>query len=166
MNGLETWLGRFVSATKHSGIFGFLLVIDWLLLPTAFVTIWHPEDAVGFQLWLQGFAVPHYMSQQALRAGFGAAVFVFGVLCLGQYNILQMIYRRAGTFVHFGPAAAILIGVIANGCWWLKTGFWDFWGAIAGLSPAFAAVVSQVICERAAGNMVFGDTRPHYEGGF
>jgi hypothetical protein len=166
MNGLESWFPRFVSATKNSGIFGILLLIDWVLLPTAFVTVWHPEDAVGFQLWLQGFAVPHYMSAQALRAGFGAAIFIFGVLCLGQYNILQMIYRRSGTFVHFGPAAAVLIGVIANGCWWYKTGYWDLGGAMAGLSPAFVAVVAQVICERAAGNMVFGDTRPHYEEGY
>jgi hypothetical protein len=37
---------------------------------------------------------------------------------------------------------------------------------MAGLSPAFVAVVAQVICERAAGNMVFGDTRPHYEEGY
>jgi hypothetical protein len=166
MNKIGNYLGGLSVAAQESGIFGILLIVVWLAYPTAFVTVWHPEDAVGFQLWLQGFAVPHFMSRQALLAGEGAAVVALAVLSLAQYNIIQMIYRRCGFYVRLWPLAAFLVGFVANGIWFWRTGYFDFWGAMAGLSPVVAAIVSHGICERGAGNFVFGSDKPQYEGGF
>ena len=50
------YLGGLLEAWNVSGILGYLLVLTWLLFPVAVVTAYHPSDAVGFQLWLQGFA--------------------------------------------------------------------------------------------------------------
>jgi hypothetical protein len=165
MNGLGNYLGGLRGAWASSGMFGYLLVGVWLLYPTAFVTVWHPSDAVGFQLWLQGFAVPRYMTPRALYAGEAAALVALGMLSLAQYNIIQVIYSRAGFFVQLWPLATFLVGGIANGVWWLRTGHFDPEGALAGLMPLVAAVVSHGICERGAGNFVFGSDKPEFQGG-
>jgi hypothetical protein len=167
MKGVDRYLGGLYEAWTVSGIYGYLLVGVWLLYPVAVVTVFHPSDAVGFQLWLQGFAVPHSMTSRALNAGEGVALLSLVVLSLFQFGVITLIYRRAQFFVQFWPLALFLIGGIANGAWWYKTGYFDPEGALAGLTPLVAAVVCHGVCERLGGEFVFGPGRkPQYEPGF
>jgi hypothetical protein len=163
---IAKYLGGLQETWSVSGILGYLLVATWLLFPVAVVTVYHPSDAVGFQLWLQGFAVPNSMTKTALNAGFLAALFFVAVLGLVQYQLIVLIYRRAQFVVHFWPLALFLVGGIANGLWWLKTGYFDPAGAMAGLSPVLAAVICHGVCEKLGAEFVFGKDKPQYEGGY
>jgi hypothetical protein len=152
------------AAWLESGIFGYLLVMVWLLYPAAVVTVFHPADAVGFQAWLQGVAIPHFMTSRMLYAGEAVALLSLAVLSLFQVGLVVLIYRRAQFFVQLWPLAVFLVGGIANGIWWLRTGYFDPAGALAGLTPLVAAVVCHGVCERLGGNFVFGPgAKPHYE---
>jgi hypothetical protein len=165
MNGLDRYLGGLYEAWIASGIFGYLLVPVWLLFPVAFVTVLHPSDAVGFQLWLQGFVVPHFMSDRALYAGEGVALAALAALSLLQLVIVTLIYRRAQFFVQLWPLALFLVGVVANGIWWMRTGYFDPSGALAGLMPVFAAIACHAVCERLGAEFVFGPgAKPQYQG--
>jgi hypothetical protein len=164
MNAIDRYGKALWVTWAYSGILGWLLVMVWLLYPVAVVTVFHPSDAVGFQLWLQGFVVPHVMTSRALYAGEAAAVLALAMLSLIQLVIVTLIYRRSGYRVHLWPLAVVLVGGIANGIWWWRTGYWDFWGAMAGLSPVLAALVCHGVCERLGARFVFGPgAKPHYE---
>src|SRR5271170_1296398 len=58
MNALARYLGGLLEAWQVSGVLGYLLIGVWLLYPVAIATVFHPADAVGFQAWLQGAAIP------------------------------------------------------------------------------------------------------------
>jgi hypothetical protein len=167
MNGVDRYLGGLYEAWMVSGVLGYLLVLVWLLYPVAVVTVFHPSDAVGFQLWLQGFSVPHSMSSRALNAGEGTALLALAVLSLLQLGIVTLIYRRAQFFVQLWPLALFLVGGIANGIWWMRTGYFDPAGALAGLMPLVAAVACHGVCERLGANFVFGPgPKPQFEPGY
>jgi hypothetical protein len=167
MNGLDKYLGGLYAAWVMSGVLGYLLVLGWLLYPVAFVTVLHPSDAVGFQLWLQGFVVPHFMSHRALYAGEGAALAALAALSLLQLVIVTLIYRCSGFFVQLWPLALFLVGFIANAVWWARTGYFDPVGALAGLMPVVAAVACHAVCERLGARFVFGPgAKPQYQGGY
>jgi hypothetical protein len=166
MSAIEEYLGNLYQTWLASGVLGYLLVAVWLLYPVSVVTVFHPSDAVGFQLWLQGYAVPHFMNTRALNAGEFVAVLALAALSLLQLGIVTLIYRKAQTRVHLWPLATFLVGGIANGVWWLKTGYFDPAGAMAGLSPLVTAVVCHGVCERLGANFVFGPNRPQHGGAF
>jgi hypothetical protein len=163
MNAVARYLGGLHEAWRVSGVLGYLLVAVWLSYPVAVVTVFHPSDAVGFQLWLQGFAVPSAMTDQALNAGLAVAVVALATLSLFQWVIVTLIYRRARFFVRLAPLALFLVGGIANGIWWLAKGYFDPIGAMAGLMPALAAIVCQGVCEHLGANFVFGPDRPPFD---
>ena len=163
---MARWCGGMVEVLNTCPLLCFLLMANSLLIPIAFATCWHPSDAVGFQLWLQGFAVPRYMTHTALNAGFGAAVLALAVLGLVHYQLVVFIYRRAGFFVQLWPLALFLVGGVANGLWWLKTGYFDPEGAMAGLSPVLITIACHGVCERLGGEFVFGPNKPQYDGGY
>ena len=156
MNGIDDYLEGLCAAWLEGGIFSYLLVAVWLLVPVAFVTVVHPSDAVGFQLWLQGFVVPSFMSSRALNAGEGVALVALTMLFLLQLGIVTLIYRRAQFFVQLWPLAGILVAIIGNGAWWIAKGYFDPMGALAGCMPLVAAVAAHAICEQLGGNFVFG----------
>jgi hypothetical protein len=164
MNG--NYFGNLYETAVASGIWGVLLAVTWLLFPVAVVTIWHPEDAVNLQLWLQGFVIQHIFSRQAMNAGLGAAVLAVAVLFLCQLVLVTLIYRRSGRPFKLWPLSLVLVGVIANGIWWLKYGYFDFTGAMAGLSPVFATIACHSVCEKLGSDFVFGKDGQEYEGGF
>src|SRR5579872_988242 len=107
---IARWLGGMVEVVNTCPTLCSLLMVNSLLIPVAFATVWHPSDAVGFQLWFQGFAVPRYMTHTALNAGEGAALLALAVLGLVHYQLVVFIYRRVGFFVQFWPAALCLVG--------------------------------------------------------
>jgi hypothetical protein len=164
-NPIARYLGHLLDAWQASGVLGYLLVLVWLLYPVSVVTVFHPSDAVGFQLWLQGYAIPHLMNTRALNAGEFVAVLALVALSLLQLGIVTLIYRRTQELVHFWPLATFLVGGIANSIWWLKTGYFDPAGAMAGLTPLVAAVVCHGVCERLGASFVFGTNRPQQHGG-
>lgn len=157
------YFGGLYEAWQASGVLGYLLVAIWLLYPVSVVTVFHPSDAVGFQLWLQGFVVPSAMTDQALNAGLAVAVLALATLSLFQWVVVTLIYRRAQFYVRLWPLAAFLVGGIANGIWWLEKGYFDPWGAMAGLTPLIAAIVCHGVCERLGGDFVFGPDKPQFE---
>jgi hypothetical protein len=165
--GVRNQLRDLHAAWLESGIYGYLLVAVWLLYPVAVVTVFHPADAVGFQAWLQGVAIPRIVTKRMLNVGAGEAVLALTVLSLLQLGLVTLIYRRAQFFVQLWPLAVVLVGGIANGAWWLKTGYFDPWGAMAGLTPVFAAIGCHALCERLGGNFVFGPgKKPSFDDGF
>jgi hypothetical protein len=162
----DRYLRALHAAWLESGILGYLLMMVWLLYPVAVVTVFHPADAVGFQAWLQGVAIPRFMTSRMLYAGEAAALLALAVLSLFQLGLIVLIYRRAQFFVQLWPLAVCLVGGLANGIWWLRTGYFDPMGALAGLTPLVAAVVCHGVCERLGGNFVFGPgEKPHFEDG-
>jgi hypothetical protein len=161
------YLGGLYEAWQASGIFGYLLVVVWLLYPVAVVTVFHPSDAVGFQAWLQGVPIPQMMTNRMVNVGQGEAVLALAALSLLQLGIVTLVYRRAGFFVQLWPLATFLVGGIANGIWYWRTGYFDPGGAMAGLSPVVAAVVCHGICERLGAQFVFGPgSKPQHQGGY
>ncbi len=167
MNAIARYLGGLLEAWQVSGLFGWLLVLVWLVYPVSVATVMHPADAVGFQAWLEGLAIPRFMTQRMLMAGEGTAILSLAALSLLQVGLVTLIYRRAQFFVQLWPLATFLIGVIANGIWWLRTGYFDPGGAVAGLMPLVWMVACHGICERLGGNFVFGPgPKPQYEPGY
>jgi hypothetical protein len=167
MRALDDYLEGLHAAWLESSIFGYLLVLVWLLYPVAVVTVFHPADAVGFQAWMQGIAIPHYMTSRMLNAGEAVALLALAMLSLLQLGLVVLIYRRAQFYVQLWPLAVLLVGGIANGIWWLRTGYFDPAGAMAGLTPLVAAVVCHGICERLGGDFVFGrGEKPSYREGW
>ncbi len=167
MNAIARYLGGLQEAWQESGVFGWLLVGVWMLYPVAVVTAYHPGDAVGFQAWLQGLAIPDFASNRMLVTGEVVALLSLAALSLFQFGVIVLIYRRAQFFVQLWPLGAVLLGVIGNGVWWMWKGYFDPFGALAGLTPVVAAVVCQGVCEQLGANFVFGPgAKPQYEPGF
>jgi hypothetical protein len=150
------YLGRLYATCEISGGLKYVLVIIWLLYPVSIATILHPTDAAGFQAWLQGLDIPRYVSQRAVDAGFLEALIVLCILFLFHLVIVTLIYRRTQIMVHFWPLALILVGVIANGIWWLVKGHFDPAGAMTGLGPVALAIGAHGVAERLGADFVFG----------
>jgi hypothetical protein len=167
MNALARYLGGLLEAWQASGVFGYLMVAVWLLYPVAVATVFHPADAVGFQAWLQGAAIPRWVTDRMLIAGEFSALMALVALSLLQLGLITMIYRRSQFFVQLWPLALFLVGGIANGIWYFRTGYFDLGGAMAGLSPIVATVACHGICERLGANFCFGPgPKPQFDPGF
>jgi hypothetical protein len=159
------YIGGVIETWQVSGGLKYLLVILWLLYPTAIVTVFHPADAIGFEHWLEGLPIPREVFPQTLVAGGLWAVAMLFVLSVFQFVVILLIYRRTGFFVRLWPLALILTGGIANGIWWLAKGYFDPWGAMAGLTPVVATIGCFGVCEQLGAAFVFGPgPKPHYEG--
>jgi hypothetical protein len=164
-------LGRFIgrhfgapfAMLARAGVLTWILVAIWLMYPFAVQTVIHPGDAVGFQ-WIQGFQVSRYLTSQALVAGEITALIVLAGLSLLQLGVLVLIYRRVQFAFSIWLLALLLIGFVANGIWWLRTGYFDLAGALAGLTPLVLVVGCEAACEKLGMDFVFGKgQRPHYE---
>jgi hypothetical protein len=167
MTGLGHFIGRHLGAPfamlSRAGVLGWILVAIWVLYPFAVQTVIHPSDAVGFQAWIQGLPVSQYVTQRALIAGAVTAVLFLGALSLLQLGVLVLIYRRVQFSFSIWLLALLLIGGVANGIWWLETGYFDVAGALAGLTPLALVVACEAVCERLGQDFVFGKgIRPHY----
>ena len=159
---MGNYFGRLYATWEISGALGYLLVIIWLLYPVSIATFLHPTDDVGFQAWLQGLDIPRYVSQRAVDAGFLEALLALCILFLFHLVIVTLIYRRTQIMVHFWPLALILVGIIANGIWWLVKGYFDPAGAMTGLGPVALAIGAHGVAERLGADFVFGkEARAH-----
>jgi hypothetical protein len=165
-------LGRFIgqhfgapfAALARAGVLGWILIAIWLMYPFAVQTVIHPGDTVGFQQWIQGFEVSRYLTSQALVAGEVTALIVLGALSLLQLGVVVLIYRRVQFAFSSWLVALLLIGVVANAIWWMRTGYFDLAGALAGLTPLVLVVGCEAACEKLGMDFVFGKgQRPHYE---
>jgi hypothetical protein len=140
-------LGAPFAMLARAGVLGWILVAIWLMYPFAVQTVIHPGDAVGFQQWIQGFAL-----------------IVLAGLSLLQLGVLVLIYRRVQFAFSIWLLALLLIGGIANMIWWMRTGYFDLAGALAGLTPLALVVGCEAACEKLGMDFVFGKgRRPHYE---
>jgi hypothetical protein len=159
----ESWGERFgrhflapFMMLRDAGILSLLLVIIWFLYPFALQTVIHPSDAIGFQEWLQGLPISDYITHQAKMYGLASALFVLAFLCLTHFLVLLLIYRRIQYAVSIWLMAALLIGGIANGIWYLKTGHFDLQGALAGLSPVAVIIGCEMVFEKLGQDFMFG----------
>jgi hypothetical protein len=167
MRGLSHFIGRHVGAPfvmlKEGGVLSWILVAIWALYPFVIQTLIHPTDAVGFQAWIQGLPISHYVTARAIFAGEITTFLVLVTLSLLQLGVLVLLYRRLQFAFSVWLLALILIGGIANGIWWLRTGYFDLQGALAGLTPLVLVVACEFVCERLGQDFVFGKgQRPHY----
>ena len=133
-----------------------MLVATWFLFPFAAMSLIFPSDVVEFQDWMQGQPIRRYFTSQALTSGFVTALVVLAVMGIVQLNLTTLIYRKVQRFATFWPLAIVLIGFVANGIWWLRTGYFDPLGAMIGFTPFLSAVLWQMVCEKLGGRFVFG----------
>jgi hypothetical protein len=169
MKGISFFLGRYVWAPidmlQKGGVLSLVLVTIWVLYPFVLQTLIHPTDAVGFQAWVQGLPISRYVSRQAIFAGEITTLIVLVALGLLQLGVVVLLYRRLGYRFSVWPLALVLIGGVANGIWWWRTGYLDLRGASAGLSPLVLAAVCQGACEKLGQEFVFGkNARPSMSG--
>ena len=167
MESLGDWFGRhFVAPFKmfgEAGFLGLILVFLWLMYPFALQTVLHPSDAVGFQAYIQGLPISQYISQRAMLSGLALAVIALGCLSLVHFVVLLLIYRRVQYAFSCWFVALLLIGGVANGLWYLRTGYFDLLGALAGLTPLCLMVGLEGVFERLGQDFVFGkNQRPSY----
>ena len=167
MGNIAHFVGRHIGAPFHmlrnGGVLSFLLVVIWFLYPFVVQTLIHPTDAVGFQAWIQGLPISRMVSAQSVFAGAITTFIVLVALSLLQLGVLVLLYRRLQYSFSVWFLALLLIGVFANGLWWLRTGYFDLAGALAGLTPLVIVVVCEGVCEKLGQDFVFGkDVRPHY----
>ena len=171
MFGIGRFFGTHVGAplamVREGGFLTFMLITIWVAYPFALQTVIHPTDAVGFQAWVQGLPISHYVSAQAVIAGEITAIIVLVALSLLHLGVLVLLYRRLQYAFSTWLLALVLIGGVANGIWWLSTGYFDLHGALAGLSPVGIIIVCQGVCERLGQDFVFGkNVRPARRGAF
>jgi hypothetical protein len=160
MNNFGAFVARFTAAPfvalQRSGPLGWVLGTIWVLYPFAIQTVIHPSDAVGFQAWIQGLPVAEFVSRQARATGLIIAVLVFVVLSLLHFGTLLLIYRRVQFVFSMWPLGLLLIGFVANSLWWLRTGYFDLTGCLAGLAPLGIIVVCEIVFEHLGTDFVFG----------
>ena len=168
MESMGAWFGRHFVAPfamfRDAGGLGLILIFLWLMYPFAIQTVLHPSDAVGFQAYIQGLPIARYISNRAMLSGLALAVIALGCLSLVHFVVLLLIYRRVQYAFSCWFVALILIGVVANGLWFLQTGYFDLLGALAGLTPLCLMVALEGVFERLGQDFVFGkDQRPAFQ---
>jgi hypothetical protein len=156
MQQLGNAIGGFVSAFAKCPVLTTLLVITWFVFPFAAACLLFPSDIIGFQDWMQGVPVRRYFTQQSLQAGFLTALAVIALMAIIQLNLTTLIYRKVNRFATFWPFAILLIAGVANGIWWLRTGYFDVTGALIGCTPFLTTIAWQMVCEKLGGRFVFG----------
>jgi len=162
MEALGKYCGDLQIACGRAKLLVSVLVAGWLLFPVAVVTMFYPTDAIGFQHWMEHDAVPRFYTWHMATVGFfEAAAATFIGLSPAMFLATVLFFRRAKFFVKLWPVPGVLVGVIANGFWWLDTGFFDRPGALAGLASLVLMVICEAICEHLGADFVFGkDNRP------
>jgi hypothetical protein len=149
-------IGGFVSALKICPVLMAMLVVTWFVFPFTASSLVFPSDVIGFQDWMQGQPVRRFFTAQSLQAGFLGALVVIALMCIIQLNLTTLIYRKVNKFATFWPFAILLIAGVANGIWWLRTGYFDLTGALIGCTPFVSTVAWQMVCEKLGGRFVFG----------
>jgi hypothetical protein len=167
MGGMGNFIGRhFVapfSALSEALPLAAVLIVILLMYPFAIQTMFHPEDAVGFQQWIQGLPVSHYITSQAKAWGFMTAMFALAFLLAVHFIVLLLIYRQTQKAFSSWVVALLIVGGLANGVWWLRTGYFDAWGAMAGLSPILLVIAIEAVMEKLGKDFIFGKgNRPDY----
>jgi hypothetical protein len=168
MESIGAWFGRHFVAPftmfRDAGFLGLILACLWLMYPFAMQTVIHPSDAVGFQAYIQGLPISQYVTQRALLGGLALAVIALGCISLMHFVVLLLIYRRVQYAFSCWFVALVLIGGVANGLWYLRTGYFDLLGALAGLTPLVLMVGLEGVFERLGQDFVFGKgERPYYQ---
>jgi hypothetical protein len=141
---------------SDAGFLSVILVVIWLTYPVAFQTVLHPSDAVNFQNYIRGLPIVHYMTAATLAGGLFIAISALAVLSLIHIGVLVLIYRRVQYHFTSWVVALVLVGGIANILWYIRTGYFDLWGAVAGFAPVFLMLVLETVFEHVASNLVFG----------
>lgn len=141
---------------RDGGWLAHCLILIWLLYPTAIITLFYPEDVPGLIEYIQGLEVSKLVSHQAILGGTFASVIFLLLLTSLQFIVILLIYRRVQYAFSTWVLAFLLTGIGTNGWWWLYKGYFDFWGAMAGLSPVFTAIAIQGSLEYLGQDFVFG----------
>jgi hypothetical protein len=156
------WFGRVIEAARVAKAMAAVTVAVWFLVPFAVRMVLHPSDVIRLQYWLQGQPVPGVFSQQMLTAGVITALVGLVVLAVLLQFALLLLYRSTQFAVALWPVAGLLVGVIGNGWWWHRVGFFDSPGALAGLASLALTVIAHAVFEKWGEDFVFGaGNRPH-----
>jgi hypothetical protein len=151
----------YVIGMRRAGILKWFMVGSWFAVPFLAKMIAHPMHAAGFWYWVNGQHVPHYFTSAEITRGELSAVVALVAVCFVYVVVTTLFYRRAGFYAPLWPFAALLVGIVGNGSWWLYTGTFDTTGALAGFMPMVLAGVAAGVCEKLGANFVFGkDNRP------
>src|SRR5208337_1633352 len=141
----------FGHAVRECPFLVLMLVATWFVFPFAAASVVFPSDVIGFQDWMQGAPIRRFYTQQSLYSGIAMATMALALMGLIQLNLTTLIYRKVNEFALFWPVALFLIAGVANGLWWLRTGYFDFTGALIGCTPFLSAVAWQAVCEKLGG---------------
>lgn len=167
MTRLAYWFGRHFVAPfamlRDAGFLAYILVGIWLVYPFAVQTVIFPTNLVGLLNYLQDLPVADAVPREAMVYGELGTLLVVAFLTLLQFLVLLLIYRRLQYTFSAWLVAFILFGILANGVWYLSTGYFDAEGAFVGLMPLLAMVGVEATLERLGQDFVFGKgVRPHY----
>jgi hypothetical protein len=145
-----------ITALRDAGFLSWMLAGIWLLWPVALQSVIHPSDAVGFESWIQGLPVAEYISRRAWAAGLTISLLALVVLGLVHFLVLLLIYRRTQKEFSLWLIGLLGIAGLANAVWWLRTGYFDLSGALAGLGTPAILIVCEMVFEGLGKQFVFG----------
>ena len=150
--------GNVEGSFRSAGAFTWLMLAGWVAFPFAVQTVLHPSDAALALIRLQGLKHPAVMPAPTAGAEI-FAVIMLATLCVAQFFVSVMFYRKAGRVVPMWPVAGVLLGVIGNGLWWYFTGAFDPEGALVGFVAVAVTVGCELLIESRARDMAFGGGR-------
>jgi hypothetical protein len=163
MDGLGKYCGLLSVAFQRAGGLMCMLAVGWLLYPVALKMVVYPNHLIGFEYWIQRQLVPSSFTSEMHSAGEIEAIGGLVILSLLLLGLVVLFYRKAQFSIALWPLAAVLIGVLGNGAWWVGTQEFDLMGAIVGLMPLAIMVVCEAVCEQLGQDFVFGPgNRPAY----
>jgi hypothetical protein len=156
------YLGKLVELWSASGVFGPLFLLICAAFPYAVVGMYYPSDVLEFHASLQGMTMPQTVTLGMKTIGIVYAFLYLVALSLLQLIILVMIFHRAMFFIPLYPVS-IAVAMISNAIWWLWTGYFDLFGALAAFSVMGITVMCHSICLKMGADFIFGtDNRPEY----
>ena len=133
-----------------------VLILLWMIFPTAVQTVFHPWHAIGIEYWLQSQDVPRYYTPRQVTVGEMKALGYLVALGLLTLGTTVLFYRKAGFSVKLWPVPGLVVGLIGGIGWWFYTGFFDTFGAFALMTSLALMVLCEALCEHFGQDFVFG----------
>ena len=149
--------GNVEGSFRSAGPFTWLMLAGWTAFPFAVRMVISPATAVLVMMRLQGLH-PAVMPAASL-GGEIFALIMLSTLCVSQFFVSVVFYRKAGRVVPMWPVAGVMIAVIGNGLWWYCTGAFDSVGALVGCTAVALTVGCELLIEHRARDMAFGGVR-------
>jgi hypothetical protein len=158
VNRVSDYHGNVEGSFCSAGVYTWLMLTGWCAFPFVVRMLVSPDTAALVLMRLQG--EPHPSVMPAASAGGEIfALIMLATLCVAQFFVSVMFYRKTGRVVPMWPVAGVMIGIIGNGLWWYCTAAFDPIGALVGFSAVALTVGCELLIEYRTRDMAFGGAR-------